>query len=83
MRRVRGVGAQPDGFELESATFFVGVDGIVRNAHADFETDRTEPERDRYGVEGAVEITAGTPTVEEPEWIDDAESEEREPSEPA
>lgn len=83
LRRVRGLDAEPDHLELDSAAFFVGEDGIVRNAHADYESDREEPARDRYAVDGAVEITAGTPTIEEPEWIDDSESEEREPAEPA
>lgn len=39
------------------------------------------PTEDRYAVEGGVEITAEIPTVEEPEWTDEALEEEREPFE--
>lgn len=81
LRRVRHTDGGADRMEIESATFFVGEDGIVRNAHADYGTAADTPIEDRFAIDGAVEITAGEPTVEEPEWTDDALETEREPSE--
>lgn len=81
LRFVRHTDDTPDGLEMESAAFFVGEDGIVRNGHADYGTEDGTPTEERYAVDAAVEITAGTPTIEEPEWTDEALEEERDPSE--
>lgn len=81
LRRVRHTDGGSDRLEFESAAFFVGEDGIVRNAHADYETGPDTPTEDRYAVDAAVEITAGTPAIEEPEWTEDALEAEREPFE--
>lgn len=81
LRFVRHTDDTPDRLEMESAAFFVGEDGIVRNAHADYGTTPDTPTEDRYAVDAAVEITAGTPEIEEPEWTEKALQEEREPFE--
>lgn len=81
LRRVRHTNATADDVEMESAVFFVGEDGVVRNGHADYGTGAGTPTEDRYEVDGAVEITAGTPEIAEPPWTDDALDEEKEPFE--
>lgn len=80
LRRVRHVGAVPDGFEVADAGFFIGLDGIVRNVRADYGSDPQQT-RAEFATDGAVEITAGTPTIAAPAWIDEAEAETRDPIE--
>ncbi|QLD87724.1 hypothetical protein HWV07_01205 [Natronomonas salina] len=81
LRHARHTEATSERLEMELATFFTGVDGIVRNAQAQYGTPPGTPTEDRYSIDGGVEITAGTPTIEEPEWTEDALEEEREPFE--
>lgn len=81
LRHARHTEATSDRLEMELATFFVGVDGIVRNAQAQYGTPPGTPTEDRYSIDGGVEITAGTPSIRKPEWTEDALEEEREPFE--
>ncbi len=81
LRRVRHTDGGADGIEIESAAFFIDENGIIRNAHADYGTGHDTPTEDRYAIDGAVEIIAGEPMIEEPGWTDDALEDEREPSE--
>lgn len=81
LRHARHTEAMSDRLEMELATFFVGDDGIVRNAQAQYGTPPETPTDDRYSIDGGVEITAGTPEIEEPAWTEEALEEEREPFE--
>lgn len=83
LRRLDAVEAGTDEFEVASGSLFVGTDGILRNVHADYATDSERSDRERFATDGAAEIVAGAPSIEEPEWTDEAESEERDPSVPA
>lgn len=80
-RHVRHTEATADRLEMEVTTFFVGDDGVVRNAQARYGTPSRTPTEDRYSIDDGVEITAGMPVIEEPEWTEDALEEEREPFE--